>query len=36
MHDLLIQLQKDAGKELDKKATDALDWLKGQISVRTN
>ena len=34
--DLLIQLQKDAGKELDKKATDALDWLKGQISVRTN
>ena len=36
LHDLLIQLQKDAGKELDKKATDALDWLKGQISVRTN
>ena len=36
LHDLLIQLQNDAGKELDKKATDALDWLKGQISVRTN
>lgn len=34
LQDLLSQLQQDAGIELDRRAEDAMDWLRGQISIR--